>query len=81
VESVTVDVPAHFKVENNANVYEFDSLFDFLRVLVQLLIYRAYYYDVPDKGSKVYPAGNYYPDDNGCCAPQLGLLSFGERHD
>jgi hypothetical protein len=81
VESVTIYVPAHFKVENDANVNEFDALFDVFRVLVRLLIYRAYYYDVPDEGGKVYPAGDYYPDDYGGGAPQLGLLSLGKRHD
>jgi hypothetical protein len=81
VKSVTIDVPAYLKVENDANVNEFDALFDFFRVLVRLLIYRAYYYDVPDKGSKVNSSGNYYPNDYGRSAPQLSLLSFRERHD
>jgi hypothetical protein len=77
VECVTIDVPAHFKVENDANVYEFDALFDVFRVLIRLLIYRAYYYDVSDEGSKVYAASDYYPNNYGRGAPQLSFLPFG----
>jgi len=80
VKSVTIYVPTHFKVKDDANIDKFDTLLDFFWVSIGLLIYQADYYYVSYKGSEVYSTGHHQPENYRCLTEKFGFFTFGQRH-